>query len=97
MADLITKFNTSLVAKNKTAIVKADKFLGLSKSKKINPGKISKYTQTETGSEYNQELLLTIEKKVISIDKLLKDSLFLQRKDTETKRRKKEDKVYIDR
>jgi hypothetical protein len=97
MVNLIPKFNTSLVAKNKTAIVKADKFLDLSKSEKINPGKISKYTQTETGSEYNQELLLTIEKKVISIDKLLKDSLFLQRKDAETKRRKKEDKKFADK
>ena len=97
MANLITKFNTSLVAKNKTAIIKADKFLGLSKSEKINPGKISKYTQTPTGSEYNQELLLTIEKKVISVDKLLKDSLFLQRKDSETKRRKGEDKKFADK
>ena len=97
MANLIPKFNTSLVAKNKTAIVKADKFLGLSKSEKIDPGKIAKYSQNEIKSEYNQELLLTIEKKVIGIDKFLKDSLFLQRKDAETKRRKGEDKKFVDK
>jgi len=97
MANLIPKFNTSLVSKNKTAIVKADKFLSLSKSEKIDPGKIAKYSQNEIKSEYNQELLLTIEKKVISIDKFLKDSLFLQRKDAETKRRKGENKKFVDK
>ena len=71
-------------------IVKADKFLGI--TKKANVAKFSAVNKKGTGD--NQNLLLNIEKKVIKIDKLLKDSLLLQKTQNEKKRIAKEEKTF---
>ena len=71
-------------------IVKVDKFLGI--TKKTNVAKFSAISKKVTGD--NQNLLLNIEKKVIKIDKLLKDSLLLQKTQNEKKRVSTEQKTF---
>jgi hypothetical protein len=73
-------------------IVKVDKFLGI--TKKTNVAKFSAISKKGTGD--NQNLLLNIEKKVIKIDKLLKDSLVLQKTQNEKKRVATEQKTFAD-
>jgi hypothetical protein len=73
------------------SIIKADKFFASSKNAKAN-NTVSNKTKFSSDNT-----LLTIEKKVIKIDKLLKDSLFFKKKESEKARIKIEQKSFTDK
>ena len=89
---LNTKTKSSIIEPQKSAIVKADKFLN-TKSTKVNENSV-KPKQSENSSE---DIILQIEKKVIKIDKLLKDSFALKKKQQKKVRIKGEQKEFEDR
>lgn len=83
MAKLLPSSNSAIVKYQKSAIAKSGKFLGAK--------------TTKVGSSIKQNsnfLLLDIEKKVIQIDKLLKDSLLLSKKESEIRRMSSERKEF---
>lgn len=83
----------NLIPSNKNgSIIKADKFFASSKSAKVNNTVSNKKDKFS-----NENILLTIEKKVIKIDKLLKDSLFLKKKENEKSRIKTEQKSFTEK
>jgi hypothetical protein len=84
MANLLPPAKSAIVKQNKSAFIKADKFIG--SSSKIE----DKTTKIRTPKKPGQNLLLSIEKKVIKIDKLLKTSLELKKKGNEKQRKGKE-------
>jgi len=80
-----------IAKQQKSAIVKADKFLNT----KTKTTKVSDVKNTETESpKFLEDTLTKIERKVIQIDKLLKDSLFLSKKEGEKKRKGEEQKEF---
>jgi hypothetical protein len=89
---LNTKTKSSTIEPQKSAIVKADKFLNV-KSTKVNENSV-KPKQSENSSE---DIILQIEKKVIKIDKLLKDSFALKKKQQKKSTIKGEQKEFEDR
>ena len=92
MANLIPYTKSSITKPQKSAIIKADKFLN-AKSTKVNANSV-KPKQSKNSSE---DILLKIEKKVIKIDKLLKDSFALKKKQQKKVRIKGEQKEFEDR
>jgi len=92
MANLIPYTKSSITKPQKSAIIKADKFLN-AKSSKTNVNSV-KPKQSKNSSE---DILLKIEKKVIKIDKLLKDSFALKKKQQKKVRIKGEQKEFEDR
>lgn len=80
MAKLLPSSNSAIVKYQKSAVVKSNKFL----STKTTGIKVDAIKQN------SNFLLLDIEKKVIQVDKLLKDSLLLSKKDSELKRKSSE-------
>jgi murein DD-endopeptidase MepM/ murein hydrolase activator NlpD len=80
-----------IAKQQKSAIIKADKFLNT----KTKTAKVSDVKNTETESpKLLEDTLTKIERKVIQIDKLLKDSLFLSKKEGEKKRKGEEQKEF---
>lgn len=80
-----------IAKQQKSAIIKADKFLNT----KTKTTKVSDVKNTETESpKLLEDTLTKIERKVIQIDKLLKDSLFLSKKEGEKKRKGEEQKEF---
>ena len=92
MANLIPYTKSPIIKPQKSAIIKADKFLN-TKSTKVNENSV-KPKQSENSSE---DIILQIEKKVIKIDKLLKDSFALKKKQQKKVRIKGEQKEFEDR
>ena len=92
MANLIPYTKSSITKPQKSAIIKADKFLN-AKSTKVNANSV-KPKQSKNSSE---DILLKIEKKVIKIDKLLKDSFALKKQQQKKVRIKGEQKEFEDR
>jgi hypothetical protein len=92
MANLVPYSKSSIIKPQKSAIIKADKFLN-TKSTKVNENSV-KPKQSENSSE---DIILQIEKKVIKIDKLLKDSFALKKKQQKKVRIKGEQKEFEDR
>ena len=92
MANLIPYTKSSITKPQKSAIIKADKFLN-AKSTKVNANSV-KPKQSKNSSE---DIILQIEKKVIKIDKLLKDSFALKKKQQKKVRIKGEQKEFEDR
>jgi hypothetical protein len=90
MANLVP-FSKSFIPSSKSASIKADKLLNVS----------SKTTNVNVGQNKNskglKDSLKQIERKVIKIDKLLKDSLFLSKKDDQRKRKEKETQKFAKR
>ena len=97
MANLVPLFKSSLIKSKKSSIVKIDNFLApksksssaIIKTDKFLEPKSSatiKYTDKSTQSLESDDILKQIQKKVIKIDKLLKSSLLLKKKDAEKKR-----------
>lgn len=85
MAKLLPSSNSAIIKSQKSGVVKSNKFLN-AKSKTTAIGRNStKETPKLLGST-----LSDIEKKVIKIDKLLKDSFLLSKKEEEVKRKSKE-------
>jgi len=78
------------LVKKSSAILKSDKFFGAKKEPKVS----QKTTRIKTP---NQKILQRIEKKVIKIDKILKDSLLFQKRESENKRRKGIDKSFAEK
>ena len=87
MAKLLPPSNFSF---QKSAIVKADKFLG-AKTKTTN---VNVKESTKESPKLLEDTLTKIERKVVQIDKLLKDSLFLSKKESEKKRKGEEQKEF---
>jgi hypothetical protein len=87
MAKLLPPSNFSF---QKSAIVKADKFLG-AKTKTTN---VNVKESTKESPKLLEDTLTKIERKVVQIDKLLKDSLFLTKKENEKKRKGEEQKEF---
>ena len=106
MAKLLPPVKSSIIKSKSSSLIKDDKPIlkidsyakktRIIDTKKLLPpsqlpiqpaGKLATQTKKTDSSE---DILIQIEKKVIKIDKLLKDSLILQKKDAETKRKKKE-------
>jgi GH24 family phage-related lysozyme (muramidase) len=94
MANLIPYTKSPIIKSQKSAIIKADKFLNAkTKSTKVNVNSV-KPKQSKDPSE---DIILQIEKKVIKIDKLLKDSFALKKKQQKKVRIKEEQKEFEDR
>lgn len=86
MAKLLPPSKSSIIKSSKSTPVKVDKLLNVNKpSVKI------------TKSSSLKDTLTQIENKVIKIDKLLKDSLFLSKKENEKSRIKKEGKEFSEK
>lgn len=86
MAKLLPPSKYSIIKSSKSTPVKVDKLLNVNKpSVKI------------TKSSSLKDTLTQIENKVIKIDKLLKDSLFLSKKENEKSRIKKEGKEFSEK
>lgn len=98
--------------KNSSSIVKVDqsqlKVIGknadVKKSKSIDPGKLVKINLPNNQLNFkikkvniNKDILLEIESKVIQIDKFLKNSLLLKKKEVEVKRKVDERKEFAKR
>ncbi|MCJ7714763.1 hypothetical protein MUO66_09960, partial [Candidatus Bathyarchaeota archaeon] len=92
MANLVPYSKSPIIKPAKSAIIKADKFLN-AKSTKVNVNSV-KPKQSKNSSE---DIILQIEKKVIKIDKLLKDSFALKKKQQKKVRIKGEQKEFEDR
>jgi len=92
MANLVPYTKSPIIKSQKSAIIKADKFLN-TKSTKVNANSV-KPKQSKDPSE---DIILQIEKKVIKIDKLLKDSFALKKKQQKKVRIKGEQKEFEDR
>jgi hypothetical protein len=91
MANLIPLSKSSLIKSQKSAIIKSDKFLvPRIKSSSAIVKFSGKTSQTLEGSGVLNDIL----KKVIQIDKVLKDSLFLSKKENEKKRVVEEKKDF---
>ena len=89
MAKLLPSSNSSIVKYQKSSVVKPDKFLNVKTKTTAVKGEVAKDSPKLLRSS-----LSDIEKKVIQIDKLLKDSLFLSKKEEETKRKGKEKEKF---
>jgi murein DD-endopeptidase MepM/ murein hydrolase activator NlpD len=89
MANLIPLSNSSLIKPKKSAVVKADKLL----SSKVKSSAIVKFSG-KTSEALVGGALVEIEKKIIQVDKLLKDSLLLSKKEGEKKRVGEEQKDF---
>lgn len=91
MANLIPLSKSSLIKSQKSAIIKSDKFLvPRIKSSSAIVKFSGKTSQTLEGGGVLNDIL----KKVIQIDKVLKDSLFLSKKENEKKRVVEEKKNF---
>lgn len=91
MANLVPLSNSSLIKPKKSAIIKADKFL----VPRIKPtSAIVKFSGRTSETLGGGGALVEIEKKVVQIDKLLKDSLLLSKKEGEKKRVSEEQKEF---
>jgi len=88
MAKLLPSSTSAIIKSQKTAIVKPSKLLGV-KSKTS-----ALVRTTKESSSFSTDTLQVIEKKVVQIDKLLKDSLLLSKKEDETKRKNKEKEKF---
>jgi hypothetical protein len=94
MANLIPYTKSSIIKSKKSAIIKADKFLNAkTKSTKVNENSV-KPKQSKNSSE---DIILQIEKKVIKIDKLLKDSFALKTNQQKKSTIKEEQKEFENR
>jgi len=90
MAKLLPSSNYSIVKSSKSAVIKADKLLNV-KSKTARVG------VNETRNEppkLLEDTLTKIERKVIKIDKLLKDSFVFSKKESEKKRKSDEQEKF---
>jgi hypothetical protein len=85
MAKLLPSSNSAIVKYQKSAVVKPGKFLNAKTKTTSVRGEVTKESPKLLGSSFSD-----IEKKVIQIDKLLKDSFLLSKKEEETKRKGKE-------
>jgi hypothetical protein len=94
MANLIPLSSSSLIKPKKSTIIKADKFL-VPKIK--SPSAIVKFSGRTSDTLGGGGALVGIEKKVVQIDKLLKDSLLLSKKEGEKKRVGEEQKDFESR
>ncbi|MFZ9876704.1 MAG: hypothetical protein ACO3EY_06590, partial [Candidatus Nanopelagicales bacterium] len=91
MANLVPLLNSSLIKPKKSAIVKTDKFL----IPKIKPtSAIVKFAGRTSETLGSGGALVEVEKKIVQIDKLLKDSLMLSKKEGEKKRVSEEQKEF---
>lgn len=88
MAKLLPSSTSAIIKSQKTAIVKPSKLLGV-KSKTS-----ALVRTTKESSSFSTDTPQVIEKKVVQIDKLLKDSLLLSKKEDETKRKNKEKEEF---
>lgn len=89
MAKLLPSSNSAIVKYQKSAVVKLGKFLNVKAKTTAVRGESTKETPKLLGST-----LLNIEKKVVQIDKLLKDSFLLSKKEEEVKRKSKEKEKF---
>ena len=91
MANLVPFSKSLSILPQKTKSIQVDKLLNVS----------SKTTNVNVGQNKNskglKDSLKQIERKVIKIDKLLKDSLFLSKKDDQRKRKEKETQKFAKR
>ncbi len=90
MANLVPLSNSSLIKPKKSTIVKADKFL----ASKVKSSAIVKFSGRTSDPLGGGGALVEIEKKIIQVDKLLKDSLLLSKKEGEKKRVSEEQKEF---
>jgi hypothetical protein len=88
MANLVPLSKSSLIKPKTSGIVKADKLL-TSKSSAI-----VKYSDKSSQTLEGDDILKQIQKKVVKIDKLLKGSLMLSKKESEKKRVSEEQKDF---
>ena len=88
MSKLLPFSNSAIIKSQKSGIVKSSKFFSV-KSKTISIGNNSKESPKLLGST-----LSTIEKKVVQIDKLLKDSFLLSKKEDQMSRKDKEKQKF---
>jgi hypothetical protein len=94
MANLVPYSKSSIIKPKQSAIIKADKFLNAkTKSTKVNENSV-KPKQSKNSSE---DIILQIEKKVIKIDKLLKDSFALKMNQQKKSTIKEEQKEFENR
>jgi hypothetical protein len=89
MAKLLPSSNSAIIRSQKSGIIKSNKFLN-AKSKTTAIGRNS----TKETSKLLGSTLSDIEKKVVQIDKLLKDSFLLSKKEEEIKRKGKEKEKF---
>ena len=92
MANLIPYTKSPIIKSQKSAIIKADKFLN-AKSTKVNTNSV----KSKQSKDPSEDIILQIEKKVIKIDKLLKDSFALKKKQQKKSRIKEEQKEFENR
>lgn len=88
MAKLLPTSTSAIIKSQKTAVVNPSKFLA------VKPKTSALVKSTKESSSFSVDTLQVIEKKVIQIDKLLKDSLLLSKKEDETKRKNKEKEEF---
>ena len=89
MAKLLPSSNSAIVKYQKSAVVKSNRFLNIKAKTTSVKGDLVKESPRLLGSSLSE-----IEKKVVQIDKLLKDSLLLSKKEDETKRKNKEKEKF---
>ena len=83
MTNLVPLFKSSLIKSQKSAIIKSDKFLA---PRIKSSSAIIKFSGKTSQTLEGGGVLNDISKKVIQIDKVLKDSLLLSKKENEKKR-----------
>lgn len=92
MANLIPLSKSEIVKYQKTGAISTNKFFASDKKTKVNDINTKKESP-----KLLESTLSKIEKKVIKIDNLLKDSLALRRKKTKVSTKEKEDKTFAER
>ncbi len=92
MANLIPLSKSEVVKYQKTGVLNTSKFFGSDKKTKVNDVNTKKEPP-----KLLESTLSKIERKVIQIDKLLKDSLALRKKQTKVSSKEKEDKTFAER
>lgn len=98
MANLVPLSNSSLVTTKKSSIIKSDKFLAISPKSSSSITKAPEVKSPDIKPQnLNDNPLTQIYKKIVKIDKLLKNSLFLSKKESEKERLKDEKKEFENR
>jgi hypothetical protein len=92
MANLVPYTKAPIIKSQKSGIVRADKFFN-AKSSKTNVN----FAKSKESKDPSEDIILQIEKKVIKIDKLLKDSFALKKKQQKKSTIKEEQKEFEDR